>query len=103
MWWKDGQSYRGTICHDERAMDKGVRTDGREDQSFHVRLNDRPSGRHGVGRGAKGCRDDDPITGDVIDVLFLEFCSQINHPSNVGLGEDGIVKEVVFKMNLIFS
>jgi hypothetical protein len=69
-----------------------VRAHGRDHDAPAVRLHDGPPRRHGVGGGACGRGDNDPVPHDPLDHHLVGQYLHLRHPGHGALGKDHIVQ-----------
>jgi hypothetical protein len=85
----------GRIAYDDGPVGERVRANGRDDEGFDRRVNDRAAGGEGIGSGTGGCGDDETVGAITADKIVVDEELELDHASESALINDGIVQDVL--------
>ena len=78
--------------NNDRLCQHCVRADGRNDQVFCQRLDDRSASRHGISGGAGRRGNDDAVAGEARRLDIVAVDRNLHHARNRALGHDRVVE-----------
>ena len=80
------------IANQNRAVGQGMRTQGNERNSGNLRVQDRAIGRQCIGRGTRGCGNDQPVGTQVVDEFAVDEQFELDHATDGPLVDHDIVQ-----------
>ena len=80
------------IANQNRAVGQCMRTQGNERNSGNLRVQDRAIGRQCIGRGTRGCGNDQPVGTQVVDEFAIDEQFELDHATDGPLVDHDIVQ-----------